>query len=57
MYVVAEEAAPPPASPKLGINDLQEFAKTKASFDEMLSMNSYFFDDLNQLRDKDTIDK
>lgn len=41
---------------KLGINDLQEFAKTKASFDEMLSMNSYFFFDLNQLRDKDNID-
>ena len=42
---------------KLGLDDLQEIEKTKASFEEMLSMNSYFFDDLNQLRDNDSIDK
>ncbi|MBQ7343312.1 MAG: hypothetical protein IJW53_00940 [Clostridia bacterium] len=40
----------------LGIDDLPEFEKTKASFEEMMSMNSYFFFDLNQLRDKDSID-
>ena len=42
---------------KLGIDDLAEFEKTKASFEEMMSMNSYFFFDLNQLRKKDNIDK
>lgn len=35
---------------KLGINDLEEFESIKATFEEMASMNSYFFNDLNQLR-------
>ena len=35
---------------KLGINDLDTFKNIKASFDEMNSMNSYFFNDLNDLR-------
>lgn len=35
---------------QLGLNDLDEFDSIKATFDEMTSMNSYFFNDLNQLR-------
>ncbi|MDE7263240.1 MAG: hypothetical protein K2N64_01085 [Anaeroplasmataceae bacterium] len=31
---------------KIGLNDLEEFADTKASFEEMLTENSYFFNDL-----------
>ena len=31
---------------KIGIDDLEEFADTKASFEEMLKENSYFFNDL-----------
>lgn len=31
---------------KLGLNDLEEFKDTKASFEEMLKENSYFFNDL-----------
>ena len=37
---------------KLGINDLQEFASEKASFEEMLLENSYFFNDLVKIKDK-----
>lgn len=36
----------------LGINDLEEFANTKASFEEMLKENSYFFNDLIGLERK-----
>lgn len=35
---------------ELGINDLPEFETEKASFNEMMSMHSYFFDDLTKLR-------
>lgn len=34
---------------KLGLNDLEEFKDTKASFEEMLKENSYFFNDLLNL--------
>ncbi len=36
----------------LGLDDLEEFKDTKASFEEMLSENSYFFNDLINLKDK-----
>ena len=42
---------------KLGLNDLQEFKDTKASFEEMLSENSYFFNDLIQLQDYEVYKK
>lgn len=34
-----------------GINDLEEFENIKATFEEMLSENSYFFNDLIRLKD------
>ncbi len=34
----------------IGIDDLSEFKTEKASFEEMLSENSYFFNDLTRLR-------
>ena len=34
----------------VGINDLDEFATEKATFAEMEKQNSYFFNDLNNLR-------
>ncbi|MCM1305886.1 MAG: hypothetical protein NC303_01085 [Firmicutes bacterium] len=37
----------------VGLNDLPEFATEKASFDEMLSENSYFFNDLAKIKDSD----
>lgn len=36
---------------RLGLNDLKEFATERASFEEMLSENSYFFNDLVRIRD------
>lgn len=38
---------------KIGINDLLEFRTEKASFEEMLKENSYFFNDLVNLKNKD----
>ena len=35
---------------KIGINDLIEFKTEKATFDEMLQENSYFFNDLTKLK-------
>lgn len=37
----------------IGINDLQEFEKEKANFDEMLSENSYFFNDLIKIKNNE----
>lgn len=34
----------------VGINDLDEFKTEKATFDEMKKENSYFFNDLNEMR-------
>ena len=34
----------------IGINDLEEYKTEKATFEEMVSQNSYFFNDLNKLR-------
>ncbi len=34
----------------IGIDDLEEYKTEKATFDEMVSQNSYFFNDLNKLR-------
>ena len=36
----------------VGINDLDEFASEKASFEEMLLENSYFFNDLVKIKEK-----
>lgn len=36
---------------KYGLNDLQEFKNEKASFEEMIKENSYFFNDLINLED------
>lgn len=36
---------------KLGLNDLEEFETEKASFEEMLKENSYFFNELVKIRD------
>lgn len=36
----------------VGINDIREFKGIKASFDEMLSENSYFFNDLDEIKNK-----
>ncbi|MCM1556213.1 MAG: hypothetical protein NC087_01625 [Anaeroplasma bactoclasticum] len=41
----------------LGINDLEEFKSIKASFEEMELMNSYFFNDLIQLKDYEVYKK
>lgn len=38
---------------KVGINDLKEFTSIKPSFDEMKNENSYFFNDLIKIKDKD----
>ncbi len=35
---------------RIGINDLEEFKSERASFEEMLSENSYFFNDLTKLK-------
>lgn len=37
----------------IGIDDLNEFATEKASFEEMMQENSYFFNDLTKLRKRD----
>ena len=37
----------------VGINDIPEFASEKASFEEMLQENSYFFNDLIRLRNRE----
>ena len=37
---------------KFGLDDLPEFKTEKASFDEMLMENSYFFNDLVKIKDK-----
>ena len=37
---------------KVGINDLEEFENTKATLEEMQKENSYFFNDLMNLKDK-----
>ncbi|MGN0807228.1 MAG: hypothetical protein ACI4MN_02110 [Candidatus Coproplasma sp.] len=37
----------------IGINDLLEFQSEKATFDEMARENSYFFNDLNNLRNRE----
>ena len=42
---------------KLGIEDLQSFRTEKASFEEMLLENSYFFNDLIQIAEKEILDK
>ena len=34
----------------IGIEDLEEYKTEKATFDEMVTQNSYFFNDLNKLR-------
>ena len=36
----------------IGLDDLEEFATEKASFEEMMKENSYFFNDLTRLRNK-----
>ena len=36
----------------IGLDDLDEFAREKASFEEMMKENSYFFNDLTKLRSK-----
>ena len=36
----------------IGINDMQEFATEKASWAELMSEKSYFFNDLTRIRDK-----
>lgn len=38
---------------KVGLDDLPAFAGEKASFDEMLKENSYFFNDLVKIKDQD----
>lgn len=38
---------------QIGLDDLDEFASEKATFEEMKKENSYFFNDLTKLRDKD----
>jgi hypothetical protein len=35
---------------KLGLNDIIEFKTEKATFEEMLQENSYFFNDLAKLK-------
>ena len=37
---------------ELGLNDLEEFASEKASFEEMMMENSYFFNDLIKIKEK-----
>ncbi len=37
----------------VGINDIAEFKTEKATFAEMLSENSYFFNELNKIREKE----
>ena len=37
---------------QIGIDDLDEFQTEKASFEEMMKENSYFFNDLTRLRNK-----
>lgn len=37
----------------VGINDLDEFQSEKATFNEMQRENSYFFNDLNSMRNRD----
>ncbi|MGN0812365.1 MAG: hypothetical protein ACI4MQ_02520, partial [Candidatus Coproplasma sp.] len=37
----------------VGINDLDEFQSEKATFDEMQRENSYFFNDLNSMRNRE----
>lgn len=38
---------------QIGLDDLEEFVSEKATFEEMKKENSYFFNDLTKLRDKD----
>ena len=42
---------------KLGLDDLQEFKKVKASFEEMMLENSYFFADLMRIAEEDALDR
>ena len=42
---------------KLGLNDIQSFKSEKATFSEMLKENSYFFNELCRIRDKNNEDK
>ena len=37
----------------IGINDLEEFRTEKATFEEMMKENSYFFNDLKNIKDKE----
>lgn len=41
----------------IGLDDLDEFATEKASFEEMMKENSYFFNDLTRLRNSDKEEK
>ena len=41
---------------KIGLDNLQEFKSVKASFEEMLLENSYFFQDLCEIAVKNAID-
>lgn len=41
----------------LGLDDLQEFSTIKASFEEMIMENSYFFADLMKIAENEALDK